>query len=109
MNDDARFERLFADGLTGLAPSRAPDGLGSTIKTTTSRMRPRPRWLALIKEPPMRTLIPRRGRLADRAGGGRHGRDPRSCRAARCRGGRGDHAVVRGHAGRQRRLADVQA
>jgi Right handed beta helix region/Pectinesterase len=53
MNDDV-LERLFAEGLTGLAPTRAPAGLGSTIKTTTSRMRPRPRWLALVKEPPMR-------------------------------------------------------
>ena len=54
MNDDARIERLFEDGLHGIAPSRAPDRLKTTIKNETGQMRPLPRWLALIKEPPMR-------------------------------------------------------
>ncbi|MFV2063829.1 MAG: right-handed parallel beta-helix repeat-containing protein [Chloroflexota bacterium] len=54
MNDDARPERIFADGLHGTAPSRAPDRLRTQIRTQTSQLRPRPRWLALIKESPMR-------------------------------------------------------
>jgi len=54
MNDDFRFERLFEDGLHELAPRRAPDRLRTKVKAETSEMRPRARWLALIKEPPMR-------------------------------------------------------
>ncbi len=54
MNDDARFERLFADGLVDLVPPRAPGRLATTITAETARTRPRPRWLAVIKEPPMR-------------------------------------------------------
>jgi len=55
MNDDTRFERLFEDGLHEIAPLRAPDRLRTQVKTESSRVHPRPRWLALIKEPPMRT------------------------------------------------------
>ena len=55
MNDDVRFERQFADGLHELAPRRAPDRLRTTIKAQTGEMRPRARWLALIKEPTMRS------------------------------------------------------
>jgi hypothetical protein len=55
MNDDARLERLFGDGLHDIAPLRAPDRLRTQIKAETSGKRPRRRWLALIKEPPMRT------------------------------------------------------
>lgn len=54
MNDDARYERLFADGLADLAPPRAPGRLTTTITAETARSQPRPRWLAVIKEPPMR-------------------------------------------------------
>lgn len=54
MNDDARLERLFADGLTELAPSRAPGRLRTDVTQATARVRPRPRWLAVMKEPPMR-------------------------------------------------------
>jgi len=54
MNDDFRFERLFEDGLHELAPRRAPDRLRTKVKAETSEVRPRARWLALIKEPPMR-------------------------------------------------------
>jgi Tol biopolymer transport system component len=53
MNDD-RFERDVASVLAGLGPTHAPDGLLADVFLTTGRMRPRPRWLALIKEPPMR-------------------------------------------------------
>ena len=55
MNDDVRFERLFADGLHESAPRRAPDRLRTTIKAQTAEVRPRARWWALIKEPTMRT------------------------------------------------------
>ena len=55
MNDDVRFERLFADGLHELAPRRAPDRLRTTIKAQTGETHPRARWLALIKEPTMRS------------------------------------------------------
>ena len=55
MNDDVRFERLFAEGLHELAPRRAPDRLRTTITAQTGETRPRARWLALIKEPTMRT------------------------------------------------------
>jgi parallel beta-helix repeat protein len=55
MNDDARFERLLGDDMHALAPTRAPDQLRNRIKSETSGMAPRPRWLALIKETPMRT------------------------------------------------------
>jgi nitrous oxidase accessory protein NosD len=55
MTDDVRLERIFADGLHDLAPTRAPDRLRTQVKSETSDVRPSPRWLALIKEPPMRT------------------------------------------------------
>jgi parallel beta-helix repeat protein len=55
MSDDARVERLFIDGLTDLAPSRAPGALRYDITQATAGTRPRPRWLADLKEPPMRT------------------------------------------------------
>jgi len=55
MNDDARLERLFGDGLHDIAPLHAPDRLRTQIKAETSGVRPRRRWFALIKEPPMRT------------------------------------------------------
>jgi len=53
MNDD-RFERDVASVFAGMAPTHSPDGLLDDVFLTTGRMRPRPRWLALIKEPPMR-------------------------------------------------------
>ena len=53
MNDDARLERIFADALSQTAPSRAPDRLRAAITTSVHQTRPRPRWLALLKEPPM--------------------------------------------------------
>ncbi|MEA2026720.1 MAG: right-handed parallel beta-helix repeat-containing protein, partial [Chloroflexota bacterium] len=55
MNDDIRLGRLFEDGLHDIAPLHAPDRLRTQVKTESSRVRPRPRWLALIKESPMRT------------------------------------------------------
>ena len=37
-----------------MAPSQGPQDLLDDVFLTTGRIRPRPRWLALIKEPPMR-------------------------------------------------------
>lgn len=54
MNHDARVEPLIEDLLVEIAPSRAPDRLRTGIASLTSRARQRPRWLASIKEPPMR-------------------------------------------------------
>ena len=56
MNDDARLERIFSDALAESAPSRAPDRLRADIKHTVSQTRPRPRWLATLREAPMHTL-----------------------------------------------------
>jgi hypothetical protein len=44
MTTDDRLERVLPDVLEHLAPSRAPDRLRDDIVSTTSRMRPRPRW-----------------------------------------------------------------
>ena len=54
MSDDIRLERLLDDVLVTVAPPRAPARLRLDINTTTGQMRQRPRWLALIKERPMR-------------------------------------------------------
>jgi Pectinesterase len=54
MNTDPRFEQRFAAALTGIASTGEPDGLLESVLTTVSHTRMRPRWLALIKEPPMR-------------------------------------------------------
>jgi Tol biopolymer transport system component len=54
MSDDVRFERLLAEVLSDLAPTRAPDRLVPDILTAASRTRRRPRWLALAIERPMR-------------------------------------------------------
>ena len=56
MNDDARLERIFTDALAESAPSRAPDRLRADIKHAVGQTRPRPRWLATLREAPMHTL-----------------------------------------------------
>jgi hypothetical protein len=52
--EDARSERILAGGLAASAPTRAPDRLRPEIERTLSLLRPRPRWLAILKERPMR-------------------------------------------------------
>ena len=52
--NDVRLERLLGDVLADIATSHVPDRLGRDIALTTGRIRQRRRWLALIKEPPMR-------------------------------------------------------
>src|SRR5688572_23346501 len=54
MIDDPVLERDLAALFAETAPSRPPEHLLSDIVSTASRRRHRPRWLALIKEPPMR-------------------------------------------------------
>jgi dipeptidyl aminopeptidase/acylaminoacyl peptidase len=54
MTNDDRFEQLLADMLADVAPTRQPDRLIPEILRAARRERRWPRWLALIKEPPMR-------------------------------------------------------
>jgi len=54
MNDDLQPEQRVSDLLMYIAPYRAPDRLRTDIRCIASSSRQRPRWLALIKEPPMR-------------------------------------------------------
>jgi len=54
MSDQVRFERLVADVLADVAPTRAPDALVPDILAAATRARRRPRWLALATERPMR-------------------------------------------------------
>ena len=54
MNEQQAFERLVADSVSGIGPLAPSAG---AIERTISRAegrRQRPRWLALIKQPPMR-------------------------------------------------------
>jgi nitrous oxidase accessory protein NosD len=53
--DDRHLEREVTAVLTSEAPSRPPDYLLESVLYNASRTRKHPRWLALIKEPPMRT------------------------------------------------------
>ena len=55
MNDDLRLERTATDLLDAAAPSRAPAGLLADTLASVGRTRQRARWLAYLKEPPMRT------------------------------------------------------
>ena len=54
MNDNRNLERDVASVFAETAPSRGPDDLLENVFLTTGPMRPRPRWLARIKEPSMR-------------------------------------------------------
>ena len=54
MNDEQTFERSVVEGVSGMGPlSPSAGAIDRTITRARSR-RQRPRWLALIKEPPMR-------------------------------------------------------
>jgi hypothetical protein len=52
MNDI--LEREVTEAFLEAAPSREPDRLYDSILSATSSVRPRPRWFAIMKEPPMR-------------------------------------------------------
>jgi hypothetical protein len=54
MTTDPRFQHRIAVLLGSAASSGEPDGLLDSVLTTVGHTRMRPRWLALIKEPPMR-------------------------------------------------------
>jgi parallel beta-helix repeat protein len=54
MNDDRSLERRISASFDASASSREPAGLLENVLLTSGRSRQRPRWLALIKEPPMR-------------------------------------------------------
>jgi outer membrane protein assembly factor BamB len=54
MSTDDRLPLLLADILQAQAPTSSPNEVRSNVATSTGRMRPRPRWLAFIKEPSMR-------------------------------------------------------
>ena len=54
MNTDSDLQRQVTSVFADAAPSGYPDELLARVLTTTSRARPRPGWLANIKEPPMR-------------------------------------------------------
>lgn len=54
MNTDPRLEQRVTAALNKAASTREPDGLLDSVLLAVGRTRTRPRWLALIKEPPMR-------------------------------------------------------
>jgi hypothetical protein len=54
MNDDHDLGQMVASSFAVAAPSRAPAGLLDPIVMSVGRTRQRPRWLAILKEPPMR-------------------------------------------------------
>ncbi len=54
MSDDMSLERMVATVMTESVSGTVPDRMIDDVLFTTGRMRPAPRWLALLKEPPMR-------------------------------------------------------
>jgi parallel beta-helix repeat protein len=54
MNTDPRVQHRIRAALSSAASTGVPDGLLDSVLTTVGHTRMRPRWLALIKEPPMR-------------------------------------------------------
>jgi hypothetical protein len=54
MTTNSRMERDITDALGAEVAGSMPANLEHDILATTGRMRPLPRWLALLKEPPMR-------------------------------------------------------
>ena len=57
MNASHDIERDLARWMEVVAPSRAPDNLAPSIVDRTGSLRPRPGWLARLKEPSMQTQI----------------------------------------------------
>ncbi|MBA3236117.1 MAG: hypothetical protein H0T59_09020 [Chloroflexi bacterium] len=54
MNSERRLQSDITEVLLAEVAGSVPDRLLNDILTSTSRTRPLPRWLALLKEPPMR-------------------------------------------------------
>ena len=55
MNEQHAFERIVADSVTSIGVPTPSDGAIEQTISRVGRKRQRPRWLALLKEPPMRT------------------------------------------------------
>jgi eukaryotic-like serine/threonine-protein kinase len=55
MSQQLSLERMIADWMADEASGAAPDALADQILATTSEMRPLPRWLAIVREPAMRS------------------------------------------------------
>jgi serine/threonine-protein kinase len=55
MNENVALERMLTTYMADEAAGRAPERLLDDVLSATSRARSDPRWLALLKEPPMRT------------------------------------------------------
>jgi len=57
MNPTHDLERDLTRWMEAVAPTRAPDHVAPEIVARTRAMRPRPRWLARLLEPPMQTQL----------------------------------------------------
>ena len=55
MTDEQTFERCVAESVRSIGPVSASDGAHELTLSRVRRSRQDPRWLALIKEPPMRS------------------------------------------------------
>ncbi len=54
MSDELSLERMVASVMAEAVSDTIPDRMIDDVLSATGRMRPAPRWLALLKEPPMR-------------------------------------------------------
>ena len=54
MSDEMSLERMVASVMAETVSGTVPDRMIDDVLSVTGRMRPAPRWLALLKEPPMR-------------------------------------------------------
>ena len=54
MNENLSLERLISAVMADEAAGSVPDRMLDDVLSSTARLRPAPRWLALLKEPPMR-------------------------------------------------------
>jgi Tol biopolymer transport system component len=64
MNAPYDIERDLTRWMADVVPTRAPDNLAPSIVANTRSMRPRPAWLARLKEPPMQTQLSLRNYLS---------------------------------------------
>ena len=54
MTDERRFDRELIDILDGMAPTKGPDSLLDGVVEATATTRPRSRWLADVRQRPLR-------------------------------------------------------
>src|SRR5262245_61945820 len=57
MNGSQDLERDLVRWMDAMAPRQAPDALIPAVTGRTTRMRPRPGWLARLREPTMQTTL----------------------------------------------------